>query len=133
MGKVMVFLDRTQQGYTAYMPDVPGCFTVGDNMDQISSNLLEVIDLYKEGKIEDGEAIEECLSGPLEFDYKMDIPSFVGFYGIIKQSTIARLAGINSSLLRQYARGIKKPSIKQARKIEKAIHQLGRELLQVRF
>ncbi|MCX6226555.1 MAG: type II toxin-antitoxin system HicB family antitoxin, partial [Bacteroidia bacterium] len=128
MGKVTVSLDRTRQGYTAYMPEVPGCFTVGDDMNQISSNLIEVIDLYKEGKIEDGEAIEEFLSEPLEFEYKMDIQSFISFYGIIKQSTIARLAGINSSLLRQYARGLKKTSEKQAQKIEKAIHQLGREL-----
>lgn len=133
MGKVIVTLDRTKQGYTAYMPEVSGCFTVGDDLEQIKSNLLEVIELYKEGKKEDSEPMEEFLSEPLDFEYKMDIQSFISFYGIIKQSTIARLAGINSSLLRQYARGLKKPSEKQARKIEKAIHQLGRELLQVRF
>ena len=133
MGKVIVTLDRTNQGYTAYMAAVPGCFTVGDDLDQIETNLIEVIGLYKEGKIEDGEAIEEFLSEPLEFEYKMDIQSFISIFGIVKQSTIAHLAGINSSLLRQYARGLKKPSERQARKIEKAIHQLGRELLQVRF
>lgn len=133
MGKVMVEIDRTKQGYVAYMPDVPGAFTVGDTLVEIEKNLIEVIENHKEFMSADGEAFAETLNEPIEFIYKMEVQSFISFFESIKQSTIARIAGINSSLLRQYARGLKKPSEKQAQKIEKAIHQLGRELLQVRF
>lgn len=133
MGKVIVTLDRTVQGYTAYMNEIPGCFTVGDDLAQIKVNLMEVIHLYRVGKLEDGEIIEEFLSEPLEFDFRMDVSDFFRLHNPIKQSLIAKKAGINPSLIRQYARGIKQPGIKQAKKIESAIHQLGRELLQVRF
>jgi transcriptional regulator with XRE-family HTH domain len=67
------------------------------------------------------------------FDFKIDVTDFFKLHNQVKQSLIAEKAGINPSLLRQYARGIKHPGIKQVRKIEKAIHQLGRELLQVRL
>ncbi len=40
----------------------------------------------------------------------------------------AKYAGMNATLLRQYAAGVKNPSLEQAKKIEKALHILADEL-----
>ena len=67
-----------------------------------------------------------------ELVFYIDIPSlFEWFSGILSKSGVSKLTGMNASLIRQYASGIKSPSRKQAGKIEEALHNLGRELLEV--
>jgi predicted RNase H-like HicB family nuclease len=129
----MVTLERTDTGYSAFIPEFDFCGTVGDSIEEIRQNLVEAISLfledipskYQESGFDDVDS--------WDFDFRMDVSDFFRLHNPIKQSLIAKRAGINPSLIRQYARGIKHPGIKQARKIETAIHQLGRELLQVRF
>ena len=64
----------------------------------------------------------------VEFEYSYDLTVFFEEYDFLKQSKIADLAGMNPGLLRQYASGVKHPSLEQAKKIEKAIHNLSKEL-----
>lgn len=133
MGKVLVQIERTSQGFVAIMPDVPGAISAGDNLLELERNLLEVIGLYKSFMAEKGEPVAKLLEDSVEFEYQMQLPEFSGFFDSVKQSSLARLAGIHPSLLRQYVRGLKYPGPKQAGKIELAIHELGRKLLQVRI
>lgn len=63
-----------------------------------------------------------------EFEYSYDLTAFFEQYDFLKQSKIAELAGMNAGLLRQYACGVKYPSPEQAKKIEKAVHDLAKEL-----
>ena len=51
----------------------------------------------------------------------------------VKVSNIANKANINPSLLRQYKTGKVKASEEQAKKVLKAMHELGKELLSVSF
>ncbi|MEJ0104089.1 MAG: hypothetical protein WDO19_16675 [Bacteroidota bacterium] len=67
------------------------------------------------------------VSNPL-FSHSYDLTVFFEEYDFLKQSKIAELAGINPGLLRQYASGVKYPSAEQVLKIEKAVHDLAREL-----
>lgn len=64
----------------------------------------------------------------VEFEHSYDLTSFFDEYDFLKQSKIAELAGMNPGLLRQYASGVKFPSADQAKKIEKAVHDLAKEL-----
>ena len=66
-----------------------------------------------------------------EFDIKYDLQAFFEKFNVIKISNIGNIAGMNESLIRQYATGKKFPSIDQAKKIEHAIHQLGKQLQRV--
>ena len=63
-----------------------------------------------------------------EFVHSYDLTVFFEEYDFLKQSKIAELAGMNPGLLRQYASGVKNPSPAQAKKIEKAVHELAKEL-----
>jgi len=51
----------------------------------------------------------------------------------VKISNIAKKANINPSLLRQYKTGKTEASEEQAKKVLKAMHQLGEELLSITF
>ncbi|MET7000163.1 hypothetical protein [Chitinophaga defluvii] len=64
----------------------------------------------------------------IEFDIKYDLTVLFEKLNYLKISTVANLANINASLLRQYVSGVKFPSPAQAKKIEEAIHQIGEEL-----
>lgn len=64
----------------------------------------------------------------LKFELVMDIQEFFKGNEYINVSSLAKRIGMNSSLFRQYSKGIKFPSVDQVTKIEKAIKRIGREL-----
>ena len=51
----------------------------------------------------------------------------------VKVVAVAKEAGMNPTLLRQYLSGVKRPSPEQARRVQDALHRLARRLLEVRF
>lgn len=54
-------------------------------------------------------------------------------FEIIKISAVAKEAGMNPTLLRQYLSGIKRPSTEQALKVQNALHRVAQRLLEVHF
>lgn len=62
------------------------------------------------------------------FDIKYDIYSLFGQFDFLNITKVAKYAGINPGLLRQYASGVKNPSLVQAKKIEKTLHRLAAEM-----
>ncbi len=51
----------------------------------------------------------------------------------VKVSAVAKEAGMNATLLRQYVSGVKRPSPEQARRVQDALHKVANRLLEVRF
>jgi predicted RNase H-like HicB family nuclease len=133
MKKISVTIERTDTGYSAYVPEFDFCGTAGGSISEIRKNLIEAISLFFENSPENLKEIGIGCDDPVDFEFRMDVTDFFLLHRQINQAMVAKMAGINPGLIRQYARGIKHPGIKQARKIEEAIHQLGRDLLQIRF
>jgi hypothetical protein len=69
----------------------------------------------------------------VHFQYKYDISSLFETFDVLKISNVAKIAGLNPSLLRQYVIGNKQASATQARKIEAVIHKLGKDLAAVQI
>lgn len=67
----------------------------------------------------------------VEFEIKYDLATFFEQFDELNITAIAARAGINPSLLRQYKSGHKYPSAEQVKKIEDAIHALGKELIKI--
>jgi hypothetical protein len=65
------------------------------------------------------------------FKHTYDLSSLFEAFGFLKISTVAKIAGVNASLLRQYAVGNKHASQTQAKKIEDTIHRIGKQLIDV--
>ncbi len=46
--KVSVVIERDENGYYAYCPELEGCQSQGDTLDEVLSNIREAVDLYLE-------------------------------------------------------------------------------------
>jgi predicted RNase H-like HicB family nuclease len=53
----LIVIEPTQTGFSAFSPDLNGCITVGETVEQTRKNMEEAIELYLEELIENGEAI----------------------------------------------------------------------------
>jgi predicted RNase H-like HicB family nuclease len=57
MNKYTIIIEKTDTGYSAYVPDLPGCITVGDTVEQTRAYIKEAIELYLEQLRMDGKEI----------------------------------------------------------------------------
>ncbi|MCZ7399004.1 MAG: type II toxin-antitoxin system HicB family antitoxin [Candidatus Methanoperedens sp.] len=46
--KVSVVIEKDEYGYYAYCPELEGCQTQGDSLDEVMANIKEAIELYME-------------------------------------------------------------------------------------
>lgn len=69
----------------------------------------------------------------IAFDLQYDIAGLFEEKKFLNAAVIAERAGINKSLMRQYASGIKYPSLQRAAHIEQVIHELGKELMSIKI
>ncbi|MBI5901863.1 MAG: type II toxin-antitoxin system HicB family antitoxin [Deltaproteobacteria bacterium] len=46
--KVSVVIEKDEHGYYAYCPELEGCQTQGDSLDEVMANIKEAIELYVE-------------------------------------------------------------------------------------
>lgn len=67
----------------------------------------------------------------IEFELVYELAAFFGHFKELKISAIAIRSGLNTNLLQQYVSGNKQASETQAKKIERAIHELANELRSV--
>lgn len=58
--KVSVVIEKDEHGYYAYCPELEGCQTQGDSIDEVMANIKEAIELYLETLSE--EEIKEATS-----------------------------------------------------------------------
>ncbi|MBS9384004.1 MAG: type II toxin-antitoxin system HicB family antitoxin [Dolichospermum sp. BR01] len=54
-----VIYERCQTNWGAYVPDLPGCVSIGDTLAEVQENIKEAIALYLEVLKEDGQPIPE--------------------------------------------------------------------------
>ena len=98
--------------------------TVGEAKADFENSVKEIIESY----VDSGKPIPEELKN-IEFIYKYDLASIFDYYNWINVSQFAKAAGVNPSLLRQYKSGMAYISGGQIRKIERALHKAGKELV----
>ncbi len=54
-----VIYERGETNWGAYVPDLPGCVSIGDTLAEVQENIKEAIELYLEVLKEDGQPIPE--------------------------------------------------------------------------
>ncbi len=130
--KLLVIIEPTKDGLWAYIPELQGCTSFGENFNEIKANIKEAIDLHITGMIEDGENVTEINNLKSDIVYKFDLSTFFSEFPITITG-VAKKAGINRSLLNQYIDGKKKLSLNQTQKIQNAIRDIGNEISKVNF
>lgn len=64
--KYLVIIEKANNNYSAYLPDVPGCVATGKTREETRKNILKALEFHFEGLIEDGLPLPEPKS---EADY----------------------------------------------------------------
>ncbi|SPF53093.1 conserved hypothetical protein [Candidatus Sulfopaludibacter sp. SbA4] len=54
-----VLFERTETGYSAHVPDLPGCVAAGETIEETSELMRTAIQMHLAGMREDGEPIPE--------------------------------------------------------------------------
>jgi predicted RNase H-like HicB family nuclease len=54
-----VIIEKTENNFGAWAPDLPGCVTTGPTVAETLSNMQEAIEFHLDGLREDGEQIPE--------------------------------------------------------------------------
>ena len=62
MKSYLVIFEKSSTGYSAYVPDLPGCISTGATREETKKNIQEAIELHLEVMAEEGLAIPESSS-----------------------------------------------------------------------
>lgn len=60
--KVSVVIEKDEDGYFAFSPELQGCYAQGDSYEEVLENIKDVIRLHLEDRLESDEAIPEIES-----------------------------------------------------------------------
>jgi predicted RNase H-like HicB family nuclease len=60
-----ILFARTDTGYSAHIPDLPGIAIAGSSLTELLANADEAIDLHLEGMRADGETVPEPTREPI--------------------------------------------------------------------
>ena len=118
-----LIIEKNEDGFWGQLDNLPNIFSQGKSLLELKENMSDALELYF-----------ETIDKPIpkyEFEIGMDIQEFFQINNYINISTLAERMGMNPSLLRQYAKGIKFPSINQVERIEKTIKEIGKELCEI--
>jgi len=134
MEKVDVTVELTDNNYAAYIEILPGCVSTGKTFLELQRNMRQALDFHLETSREFGDDIPVVFENAYELVFKFDPESLLMHYkGIFTNSAFERLTGINQRQLQRYAVGKSKPLPAQSKRITKALHDLGKELLMVKL
>ena len=60
--KYLVIIEKANDNYSAYSPDVPGCIATGRTLSEVKKTIREAIKFHIEGLQEDGMPLPESIS-----------------------------------------------------------------------
>jgi predicted RNase H-like HicB family nuclease len=60
--KYLIIIEKSNTGYSAYSPDLPGCVSTGDTPEETEQNMREAIEFHIEGLKEEGYEIPKPTS-----------------------------------------------------------------------
>lgn len=59
MRRYLVVVERTDTGFSAYSPDLPGCVSTGGTREEVEANMREAIEFHIEGLRLEGYPVPE--------------------------------------------------------------------------
>ena len=65
MMRYAVLYEKTSTGYSAHVPDLPGCIAAGKTLEETERLMREAIELHLKGMREDGDPVPRptCIAG----------------------------------------------------------------------
>ena len=126
---ITVTIERNEDAFFAYTAQIDGCTAGGFTFDEVKTNIEEMIGLC----IDKDMSLAKEYSRGYRLNFEVDLGSVFKLLPEVNISSLAKLAGMNPGLLRQYASGAKRASEEQAGKINMAISTLANKLNSLRL
>jgi hypothetical protein len=121
---VKIIIERSKDAFWAYAENLEGVSGVGNTVLETKKSVLESFELQRE--------LGNIPNKKYSFAFRFDTESLLNYYkGIFTNAAFEKITGIHQKQIQHYASGLKKPRLAQAKKIETALHSLGRELIAV--
>jgi len=129
MRQIKIIIEKNKDGYWAFSNEEESITGGGDTAQGCKQDVLDCIETLKTFDDENRPAF---LKEPYELMFKFDTISLLEYYkGVFTNAAFERMTGINQKQIQHYASGHRVPRIEKRKKIESALHQLGKELLAV--
>ena len=84
--KMEIVPDAEEGGFVAMFPDLPGCITVGDTIDEVVANIIDAKKAWIEAELEEGRTIPE----------PKDISDYSGQFKLRLPKSLHRILAENS-------------------------------------
>jgi len=62
MHRFLVVIEKAENNYSAYSPDLPGCVAAGSTREETEKNMHAAIEMHVKGLIEDNQKVPESTS-----------------------------------------------------------------------
>jgi len=118
---ITMVVEKTNTGYSAYAKEA-SVFTVASDLNELYENTKEALSLALDREVRRD-----------EFQLHIDLPQFFKYYRVLNAKFLAERIGMNPTLLSQYVSGTKAPGPKQVHRILTGIHEIGKELSDLKF
>ncbi|MCK5278212.1 MAG: hypothetical protein KAK04_06735, partial [Cyclobacteriaceae bacterium] len=116
--KINITITKEDSGYSANaLVSKVFITTEGETFEELKDNILEAVNLSFEDK--------NFTYNLEEIKFSYDLESFFEFYKVINAKALSERIGMNQSLLAQYIKGIKKPSLAQTKRILNGVQKIG--------
>lgn len=86
---IAISMGDETHAYGVVVPDVPGCFSAGDTLEEAFSNAKEAIEFHIEGMLEDGESIPQ----PTSLEAHKNNPEYTDFTFALVDVDLTHLMG----------------------------------------
>ena len=123
---IQVEKGKQEKNFSCFMVDELPDFALagyGNTARQAIEDMYVAQKEIKELLEEEGKQMPE-----LEFVFRFDIGSFFDYYSYLNMSGVAKKAGVNASLMRQYAMSKHEPSQKRKQQILDCLRQISQEM-----
>lgn len=131
--KVTAVIEASKTGFGIYSEDLPGITGYGDTIEQAREDIIAAMQTARKYYLS-----KKIIPPPylnvenIKWEFQYDFGSLFSYFPL-DATNFANSIGINASLLRQYKTGHAKASDKQKKKIEAGLHNLGRQLLEIKL
>ena len=128
-----VIICKAGNGVSAHVEGVDGFVLARDTVYNLKKDLPDGLNFHIAGLYE--EERESWMDSEYDFEFVFqDIPSFVeACNGLLNQTSLSQISGINSKQIRQYVSGVKRPTKRTLQRIESGLKKYANELQSVSF
>lgn len=132
MNKLSFIVESGDNNYSCYSKEIPGVAITGKDLSELKMRAKEAVLFHIEDWDEEDGKLPESVKGDFEISFTFDTQNFLKHYShIFTRAALSRITGINEKQLGHYIQGLHRPRKDKAKKIERSLHKIGKELLSV--